>query len=59
VAELIALAQPKRRPAFPDIPTSREAGLPYWIVSTWYGLWGLEGAPQPIADRRQSRQCDT
>jgi len=47
----LAVAQPERSPAFPDIPTSREAGLPYWIVSTWYGLWALKGTPQPIVDR--------
>ena len=47
----LAIAQPERSPAFPDIPTSREAGLPYWIVSTWYGLWALKGTPQPIVDR--------
>ena len=47
----LAVAQPERSPAFPDIPTSREAGLPYWIVSTWYGLWALKGTPQPIVER--------
>src|SRR5262249_61478644 len=47
----LAVATPARSPEFPDIPTSAEVGLPYWIVSTWYGLWALRGTPQPVIDR--------
>ncbi len=47
----LALATPARSAEFPDIPTSTEVGLPYWIVSTWYGLWAIKGTPQPIVDR--------
>jgi tripartite-type tricarboxylate transporter receptor subunit TctC len=47
----LAVAQPTRSPEFPDIPTSREVGLPYWIVSTWYGLWALKGTPTALVER--------
>jgi tripartite-type tricarboxylate transporter receptor subunit TctC len=47
----LAVATPTRSPEFPDIPTSAEVGLPYWIVSTWYGLWAIKGTPAPIVDR--------
>jgi len=47
----LAIAAPTRSAEFPNIPTSSEAGLPYWIVSTWYGLWAIKGTPQPIVDR--------
>jgi len=47
----LAVATPARSPEFPDIPTSTEVGLPYWIVSTWYGLWALRGTAQPVIDR--------
>ena len=33
------------------IPTSAEAGLPGYDVSTWYALWAPKGTPQPIIDR--------
>jgi tripartite-type tricarboxylate transporter receptor subunit TctC len=47
----LAIAMPTRSAEFPDIPTSSEVGLPYWIVSTWYGLWAIKGTPQSIVDR--------
>lgn len=47
----IALAAPKRAPAIPDVPTAAEAGLPAYLVSTWYGIWGVKGTPKDILDR--------
>ncbi len=47
----LAVATPQRLPEFPNIPTSAEVGVPNWIVSTWYGLWGIAGTPKPIIDR--------
>ena len=37
--------------AFPDLPTTAEAGLPGYEVSTWYGIWAIKGTPKPIVDR--------
>ncbi len=47
----LAIASPKRSPAFPNLPTTAEVGMPEYIVSTWYGIWGIKGTPKDILDR--------
>ena len=47
----IAVAANKRSPVLSDIPTATEAGLPNFVVSTWYGLWFPRGTPQAAIDR--------
>jgi tripartite-type tricarboxylate transporter receptor subunit TctC len=47
----IAVASNKRNPAFPNLPTATEAGLPGYEVSSWYALWAPKGTPQPIIDK--------
>jgi tripartite-type tricarboxylate transporter receptor subunit TctC len=47
----LAVAAPKRVPAFPNLPTAAEAGLPGYEVSTWYGIWAVKGTPKEIVDR--------
>jgi len=47
----LAVAAPKRSPAIPDVPTTAEVGLPNYVVSTWYGVWGVKGTPKEILDR--------
>jgi tripartite-type tricarboxylate transporter receptor subunit TctC len=47
----LAIASPKRSPAFPNVPTSAEVGMPDYVVSTWYGIWGVKGTPKEILDR--------
>jgi len=47
----LALAATKRVAAVGDVPTSAEAGLPSFVVSTWYGMWAPKGTPQNIIDR--------
>jgi hypothetical protein len=44
----LAVAAPKRVPAFPDLPTAAEAGLAGYEVSTWYGLFAPKGTPPEI-----------
>lgn len=34
-----------RNPAFPDVPSAAEVGLPDYTVTTWYGLWAPRGTP--------------
>jgi tripartite-type tricarboxylate transporter receptor subunit TctC len=36
----------KRNPAFPDVPSAAEVGMPDYTVTTWYGLWAPKGTPQ-------------
>ncbi|HSV82498.1 MAG TPA: tripartite tricarboxylate transporter substrate-binding protein [Ramlibacter sp.] len=40
----------RRSPAFPDVPSAAEVGLPDYTVTTWYGLWVPKGTP---ADAQQ------
>jgi tripartite-type tricarboxylate transporter receptor subunit TctC len=47
----IAVASEKRVPAIPNVPTFAEAGLPDYVVSTWYSLFAPAGTPQPIIDK--------
>jgi tripartite-type tricarboxylate transporter receptor subunit TctC len=47
----LALASDKRHPAFPEIPTTAEAGLPGFILDGWFALFAPVGTPQPIVDR--------
>lgn len=47
----IAVAAPQRVPAFPNLPTAAEAGLPGYEVATWYGIWAVRGTPKEISDR--------
>jgi tripartite-type tricarboxylate transporter receptor subunit TctC len=47
----IALAANKRSSAIPNVPTFAEAGLPDFVVSTWYSLFAPAGTPKPIVDK--------
>jgi tripartite-type tricarboxylate transporter receptor subunit TctC len=47
----LAVAASRRSQAFPDVPTTAEAGVPGYEVSTWYALWGPKGVPADIADK--------
>jgi len=47
----LALASDARHPAFPDIPTTAEAGLPGFILDGWFALFVPAGTPQPIVER--------
>lgn len=47
----LAVAAAQRSPAFPDVPTAAEAGVPGYEVSTWYGIWAPKGTPAPIIER--------
>jgi tripartite-type tricarboxylate transporter receptor subunit TctC len=47
----LAVSTPARLPAFPNIPTFAEAGLPSLAGSQWLGLSAPKGLPAPIAQR--------
>ena len=46
-----AISSPERNPALPQIPTSREAGLPSFQVQTWNGLFAPKATPKPMLDK--------
>ncbi len=43
-----AIATPERSPALPDVPTTKEAGLPEYQVSAWNALFAPKGTPPEI-----------
>jgi tripartite-type tricarboxylate transporter receptor subunit TctC len=49
----------KRNPAFPDVPSAAEVGLPDYTVSTWYGIWAPKGTPADVVARiaEEIRRC--
>lgn len=50
----LGLAAARRSPAFPDIPTIAEAGLPGFESLSWYGLWAPAGTPREVTARVQA-----
>jgi tripartite-type tricarboxylate transporter receptor subunit TctC len=46
-----AIISTERSPAVPNVPTTKEGGLPEFEVSPWIALFAPKGAPQPILDR--------
>ena len=46
-----AIATPERNPALPDVPTTKEAGLPEFEASAWNALFAPKGTPKPIVDK--------
>jgi tripartite-type tricarboxylate transporter receptor subunit TctC len=46
-----AVGIPARSPALPDVPTSKEAGLPEFQASAWNALFAPKGTPKPIVDK--------
>jgi tripartite-type tricarboxylate transporter receptor subunit TctC len=47
----LAIASPERNQALPEVPTSREAGLPEFEVRGWNALFAPKGTPTPILDQ--------
>jgi len=47
----MAVSSAVRQPAFPDVPTAEEAGLPGYVVTTWYGVFAPPTTPAPIVAR--------
>jgi len=47
----LAVTGAHRSPAFPDLPTVAEAGVPGYAAPTWSGVIGPAGIPRPILDK--------
>ena len=47
----LAAAAPKRLAPLPDIPTASEAGVPGFVISSWYGVFAPAGTPAAIVRR--------
>ena len=46
-----AIGTAERNSALPDVPTTREAGLPEFQASAWNALFAPKVTPQPIVDK--------
>ncbi len=46
-----AIGTPERNPALPNVPTSKEAGLPEFQASAWNALFAPKGTPLAIGDK--------
>jgi len=47
----LAVTGDHRSPAFPDLPTIAEAGVPGYSAPTWSGVIAPAGVPRPIVDK--------
>lgn len=47
----IGISSPQRLPAYPDIPTIAESGLPGFEVTAWGGIIGPANMPKDIVNR--------
>ena len=49
--KMLGIGSTKRTPAFPDVPTIAEAGVPGYDASNWWGILTPAGTPAPIVKR--------
>lgn len=53
-ARALAVAGGNRLDALPDVPTTKEAGLPQYVVSGWFALLAPQATPPAIVARLNS-----
>ena len=49
--KVYAIATAARNPSLPDVPTTKEAGLPEFEASAWNALFAPKGTPKAITDK--------
>ncbi|MBO9354663.1 tripartite tricarboxylate transporter substrate binding protein [Bordetella petrii] len=47
----LAVTSAERSPAFPDLPTLAEAGVPGYQAESWYGLYAPASTPDAVIER--------
>ena len=47
----LAVSSPARSPAFPDLPTIAEAGVPGYDATTWTGIVAPAGVPKAVVSK--------
>ncbi len=47
----LAVTTPKRNPAFPDMPTAAEAGVPGYDFASWGGVFAPAGTPRAVVQK--------
>jgi len=51
VVKALAMAAPERHPMLPDIPTSKEEGVPSFELVAWFAVYAPANTPRPIVDK--------
>jgi len=46
-----AIATPERNPSLPDVPTTKEAGLPEFQAQAWNAIFAPKGTPKEIVEK--------
>lgn len=46
-----AIASAERSPALPNVPTTKEAGLPEYQIEAWNGITAPKGTPKEVVDK--------
>lgn len=49
--KVLAVSNPKRVAALPNVPTMIESGIADFDLGTWYGVWGPANLPRELAAR--------
>ncbi len=47
----LAVTGPKPTPLVPGLPTVAESGVPGFVMTSWWGMFGPAGMPEPIVAR--------
>jgi tripartite-type tricarboxylate transporter receptor subunit TctC len=47
----LAVTSAQRSPAFPELPTLAEAGVPGYLAESWTGMFVAAGTPAPVVQR--------
>jgi tripartite-type tricarboxylate transporter receptor subunit TctC len=47
----MGIATPERSPSLPDVPTTKEGGLPEYEVSAWNAVFAPKGTPKEITQK--------
>ncbi len=55
---ILAIADTKRSPVLPNVPTFSESGLPNMQAVTWFGVVAPEGTPQKTVQQLQAAIAD-
>ena len=52
-----AIATPERNPSLPNVPTTKEAGLPAFQAPAWNALFAPKGTPKPRSSTSSTRRA--
>jgi tripartite-type tricarboxylate transporter receptor subunit TctC len=47
----LAISTPERSGLLPELPTMKEAGVPDFVITNWYGLWAPKNTPPDVVNK--------